>query len=472
MADVAGTGRLTPRASAGVSGGTAAGTAGSGPDARATTGVAVTLAGMLLIATTYGMARFGVGLFAPMLAAERPELAGVLGWAAAAQFASYSVAAASAARVVDRRPGVGLVLAGVTATAGCVGVALAQDPVVLVLAVVVGGLGGGFASPALVPVVDAVVAPEAAATAQSVVNAGTAVGVVGAGIVSFAATTITPAWTTMAAACALTALAAWYPVRRRSDLATAHGAGDGGPAVRGSADPDAADHDPARTSAEPAPGAWRAVAVPGAAAVVAGAGSALVWTFGPLILTEPGSVPAERVGWLWTALGAGGLVGAATGTLVRRTGRRAAWCTCTVALALAAGGVALSVATGAPWAAYAGMAVFGAAYMGLSAVLILWARQAWPSAAGAGTSVLFIALATGQALGSTGFGAAREALGPVTSAVVAAALCVAAGLAALAGRRPGRSASPQPSGRSDSRTASATARDDATTSPTPSSSAR
>jgi hypothetical protein len=81
------------------------------------------------------------------------------------------------------------------------------------------------------------------------------------------------------------------------------------------------------------------------------------------------------------------------------------------------------------------MALFGAGYMGLSGVLILWARQVWPGSAGAGTSVLFIALATGQALGSVGFGLARDLLDPAVLAGLAAGLCAAGGLAALAGRR-------------------------------------
>ena len=83
--------------------------------------VAVALAGTLLIASTYGMARFGVGLFAPRLLAERPELAPVVGWAAAAQFVSYSLAAAVAARVSDRRPRAAVLAAGTTAALGCVG---------------------------------------------------------------------------------------------------------------------------------------------------------------------------------------------------------------------------------------------------------------------------------------------------------------------------------------------------------------
>ena len=375
------------------------------------------VAGMLLIAATYGMARFGVGLFAPYLAAERPELIGALGWAAAAQFTSYSLAAVVAAHLVDRNPRTGLVLAGVTATAGCAGVAVASDPMVFVVAVFVGGMGCGFASPALVPIIDAVVAPEATATAQSVANAGTAVGVIGAGLLAFAVPSIGLAWTFMASMCAVTMVAAWYPVRARTDLAA----------------PGAATSVP---SSIPPLGAWRPLFLPGAAAVVAGAGSSLIWTFGPLLITESGSVAPERVGWLWIALGLGGFLGTLTGALVERTGRRGGWCACAGALALASAGVALSVATGSSWAAYLSTAVFGAGYMGLTAVLILWARHAWPNGAGAGTSVLFIALATGQALGAVGFGTAQESLDPTLLATLAASLCTAGGLAALAGKRP------------------------------------
>jgi predicted MFS family arabinose efflux permease len=321
-----------------------------------------------------------------------------------------------AARLVDQRPRTGLVLAGVTATIGCLGVAVASDPVVFVVAVLVGGMGGGFASPALVPVIDAVVAPGATATAQSVANAGTAVGVIGAGIVAFTATSIGPAWMVMALACAVAAVAAWYPVRARTDLASSRGSTSSPPSVR-------------------VPGAWRVLLLPGAAAVTAGAGSSLIWTFGPLLVTESGPVAPERVGWLWITLGLGGFFGTFAGSLVARTGRRGGWCTCAGALALASAGVALSVAAGNSWVAYASMALFGAGYMGLSAVLILWARHAWPGNAGAGTSILFIALASGQALGSVGFGAAQAFLGPTVLAALAASLCATGGLVPVMGKR-------------------------------------
>lgn len=385
---------------------------GNRVDRRTRAGLGAAVAGMLLIASTYGMARFGVGLFAPHLTTQRPDLAGVLGWAAAAQFTSYSLAAVLAARFVDRRPRAGLVLAGATAAVGCMGVAVASTPGAFVVAVFIGGMGGGFASPALVPVIDAVISPHATATAQSVVNSGTAVGVIGAGIVASTAASIGLAWVFMALLCAGTAVAAWYPVRARAGLAASRRRTPG-------------------PSSEPAWAPWRFLVVPGIAAVIAGAGSSLIWTFGPLLITDSGSVTSERVGWLWIALGLGGILGTLTGTLVQHTGTPGGWCFCAGVLSLAAAGVAVTVAAGSAWTAYTSMALFGAGYMGLSGVLILWARHVWPSNAGAGTSVLFIALATGQALGSAGFGLGQDVLSPVFLSALAASLSAAGGLTAL-----------------------------------------
>ncbi|MGW9549662.1 MFS transporter [Citricoccus zhacaiensis] len=329
---------------------------------------------MLLIAATYGMARFGVGLFAPYLAADRPELVPVLGWAAGAQFTSYAVAATLAARLVAHTPRRSLILAGVTATVGCVGVAVASEPTLFIIAVFIGGMGGGFASPALVPIIDLVVAPGLSSTAQSVVNTGTAVGVIASGLLVWALPMIGPAWFLMALACAASTIGMWQLVRPRPDMASSR------PRM-------------SRPTSAPLIGALRSLAIPGMAALLTGAGSSLLWTFGPLILTESGPVLSEQVGWLWIALGMGGLLGTATGAVVQRIGRRGGWYVCTGGLALASCGIALSVSTSELWFAYASMAAFGAGYMGLTTVLILWARQVWTENAGAGTSVLFIALA-------------------------------------------------------------------------------
>ncbi|WP_299929102.1 MFS transporter [uncultured Nocardioides sp.] len=373
------------------------------PDVRAPArSVAVALAGTLLIASTYGMARFGVGLFAPRLVAERPDLEPVVGWAAAAQFVSYAVAATIAARVSDRRPRALVLAAGTTAALGCLGVATTASPTWFVVLVLVGGAGAGLASPALVRVVDAVTPPRSAATAQALVNTGTAVGVVVAGVLALAVPSTTVAWWTMAAINALAAAAVLLLAGGRSGrdgTATATASGSS--------------YD------------WRPLATPAVAAVVAGAGSALVWSYGPLIATGSGQVADSRVGLLWIVLGIGGLAGPLTGRLVAGRGLAGAWSWSVGAVALASVALAAAVDLGLAWPAYVAMACFGAGYMCLSGVLILWARDVWPEAAGRGTSVLFVALAVGQAVGAVGFDAWRDVAGGAGAAATAALLCLA-----------------------------------------------
>ena len=363
--------------------------------------VAVALAGTLLIASTYGMARFGVGLFAPRLVAERPALAPVVGWAAAAQFVSYSLAAAVAARVSDRRPRAAVLVAGATAALGCIGVATTASAGWFVALVFVGGTGAGLASPALVRLVDAVTPPHAAATAQSLVNTGTAVGVVVAGALALAVPSTAGAWWTMAALNALAAGAVLLLVRGRGRL------GEPSASVSG-------------TSYD-----WRPLTTPAAAAVVVGAGSALLWSYGPLIATGSGPVDDGRVGFLWIALGMGGFLGPLTGRLVERHGLAGAWAWSVGAVAVASVALAGAVGVDLAWPAYVAMACFGAGYMCLSGVLILWAREVWPEAAGRGTSVLFVALAVGQAVGAVGFDAWLDVAGAVTACLTAALLCLA-----------------------------------------------
>jgi predicted MFS family arabinose efflux permease len=218
--------------------------------------------------------------------------------------------------------------------------------------------------------------------------------------------------------CATTAVAVWYSARARADLGNS------------------ARTDPERRSSRgPQLGPWRLLVIPSVAAVIAGVGSALIWTFGPLLLTDAGSVATEQAGWLWIALGLGGSLGVLTGALVQRLGTRGGWCFFAGALALASAGVAVSVAIGSAWTAYASMAIFGAGYMSLSGVLILWARNVWPGRAGAGTSMLFIALAIGQALGSAGFGLARGVMPPVALATLAAGFLILGGFTGLIRKR-------------------------------------
>ena len=195
---------------------------------EATRGVALTAAGVLLVASTYGMARFGVGLLHPAMAVERPGVARALPSAGAAQFASYCVAAGLAGFLVPARSRAVAGAAGVAAGLGCLGLALSTSAGWFVASAYVSGAGAGLASPALVGLLDAVVPERMAGAAQAVVNSGTSVGVVMTGMLATAVTAPGAAWLLMAVAC----LAAGSAVVVLSSGATVVDAAHGpGPAV-------------------------------------------------------------------------------------------------------------------------------------------------------------------------------------------------------------------------------------------------
>lgn len=377
--------------------------------------LATTVTGTLVVAATYGLARFGVGLHGPRFADELPGAEAALGLATAAQFLSYCCSALAAAGWSDRRPRLVLLLAGVVAAGGCVMIALAQGAATLVAGAFVAGLGAGLASPALVRLVDATVTPERRPLAQGTVNTGTAVGVVVAGLLSFVLTAVASAWLTMAALTALvTAAALW--TARGTDVAP-----------RGSATPGRRGR-PAVLVTPPRPAV---------AALLAGAGSAAVWSHAPTLLAETGVVPASGSGWLWIALGLGGLGGVLTASVARRLGTRGAWATHATLLASSTALLALAMRLGLPALALVGVAIFGFAYMCLSGTLILVALESAPTVAGAATSGLFVALALGQSAGSLVLGRLAEGVGPVGATLTASACCLIAA-AVPWGRRPSR----------------------------------
>ena len=355
-------------------------------------------AGVAVIGATYGLARYGYGLTLPEFRAAFGLSTAAAGGIASGSLVAYCVAAALAAHLVARgRARPALWLAGGCAALGSAVVATAWSWQALTVGVLVAGSGAGFATPALVEAVVATVPPQAEPRSQAVVNSGTGAGVVLGGLVVLAAPA---AWRWAWAGFAVVALlSTWW-------------------ADRSAAWP--VDH---RTRAPARAGRTvPALRRPLVAAVVAGAGSASVWTFGRDLLTQAG-VPAGVTGLLWCLLGAAGLIGGLSGHLVGRVGVRGAW---PIGAGVAAAAVVLLASSPSVPTAALSLACFGAAFVGLSGVLIAWAVEVVPHAAGQAAAVAFIGLTAGQALGAAVLGAVAGTTG------VPATFVVAAGLLALA----------------------------------------
>lgn len=368
---------------------------------RETSWTLFTAAGTALIACTYGLVRFGYGLFLPVFRQEFGLSGSVAGSIAAGSFTAYCVAAAGAHPLVTRghaRRCAGL--AGLLAVVGSVGLSTASSTGMLALWVLIAGSGAGLASPPLVALVDSGVPAPHASRAQTVVNAGTGLGVLVAGPLALMLTGHwRVAWLITAALAALSTAAVWRlaPTARTRKSPTA-----GTPHAR--ADP------PARSLRRLAPAV--------AAAVLAGAGSAAVWTFGRDLVSSSGGLGSAASTGFWTLLGAAGVAGALTGDAVDRWSVSRAWIL--PAVLLAASTALLGALPGTPAVAFGCAAVFGGSYVALSGVLIVWGRQLHPTNPAGATAILFIALAAGQALGSVGLGSIVDAAGSPTAFAAAA----------------------------------------------------
>jgi predicted MFS family arabinose efflux permease len=373
-------------------------------------------AGLAVIAVTYGLARYGYGLYLPEFRATFGLSAGIAGVVAAGGYAGYCVAALLAGRLVGSgRARTALWLAGGTAALGCLLVAAAWNGAVLAAGALVAGSGAGAATPALVAAVGAAVPATAEPRAQGVVNSGTGAGVVAGGLLVLA---VPGSWRWAWIGFTVLALAVTWWADRSARWAPPPDAGAAGPGP-GSGD------------------LLRRLGRPLVAAVLAGTGCAGVWTFGRDLLADDGGLPDQVTGLLWCVLGAAGLLGGVSGVLVARVGLRAAWIS---SVAVAGGGTALLAASpGSPVGAAVALACFGAAFVALSGVLIVWGADRDPAAAPAAAGVLFIGLTVGQALGAV-------LLGVVAGRGSAAtAFYAAAGLLALSAGAAEPHRSPDPS---------------------------
>lgn len=376
-------------------------------------GTALVVGGTALIACTYGLARYGYGLFLPIFRAEFDLSSATSGLLATGAFGSYCAAALLSYRLVRTgRARTAAACAGVFAAGGCTAVAGAPSTATLGVAVLVAGSGAGLASPALVALVDRAVPTAGRPRAQTVVNAGTGLGVMLSGPLALA---LTGHWRI-----------AWLCFAALSILATVVTVRTAGPSPSGGAG--AADG--VTPAASPVP--WRRLRPAITAALLAGIGSAAVWIFGRDLVVTAGGLGTVASTVFWILLGAAGAVGAGAGDAVRLWGVGPTWTVCTATMATATLGLVLAPATQA--VAFLAGAAFGGSYVAMSGVLIPWGTQLHPDSPGSANAILFLTLAAGQALGALLLGALAEVTTPLTAFTVAAGMIVASCLPLVSGR--------------------------------------
>lgn len=331
------------------------------------------MAGVALIATCYGLARFAYGLYGARFADEFALSPASTGLIAAGSYVGYCLAIGlsmiATARWGPRRVAVS---AGAVAAAGMVIVAASPSAAVLAVGVLIAGSSTGIASPPLAAAVARWVADRSRDTAQTVVNAGTGLGVLVSGPVALLlADQWRVAWALFAAAAVVVTVgvARAVPSGGRTDPES--------PADRG----------------RPT-GLGRLLV----AATAMGLASIAVWTFGQDLVSAANPATSWAAPATWTVIGAAGVVGAFSGPLVTRLGLDRAWTV--VMLFLAAGVAGLGFVAGNAALALLAGAVFGASYIALTGVVLVWATRLYPRSASFGVGLAFFMIAVGQAVGA------------------------------------------------------------------------
>ena len=350
--------------------------------------------GAALIACCYGFARFAYGLFTPVLTEEFGLSSTLVGTIAAGSYVGYCVAIIASA-TLTRRLGPRLVAigAGVVATLGMTMVALAPSALILAVGVLIAGSSTGIASPPLAAAIAHRISGAAGDRAQTIVNAGTGVGVLVSGPIAFALfDQWRLAWGVYAVIAAVTTIWVAFNVGDTSDSAV----------------------EPVQVQR------WRTGSFGLVlASLLTGLGSITVWSFGRDQISTGGSASVAVASIAWMVLGAAGIAGAFGGDLAQRIGLRRAWVGTTVAMSCAT--ILLAIA---PWnivAIMLSVSIFGAAYIGLTGLLLVWSTRVYPDSPSLGVGLSFFTIALGQALGAPTAGVLIDAQGATATFILFAA---------------------------------------------------
>lgn len=380
------------------------------------------IAGTMLIGVSYGLARFAYGLFLPSMRDDVGLSSAAAGIIASGAYVGYCVAIVTSALLVERLGARRMaVAAALIAAGGMAVVAVSTSAIWLAGGILFAGLSTGLASPPMAQAVSSAVPVNRQGRANTVVNAGTSLGVAVSGPVAFLATgQWRIAYAVFAVAALLNALLLLISVpranaggdRRRDVRQQVHGGGPRRP---------------------------RALVLI-AAATGMGMASAAFWTFSSDVILTRGHLDQGVANVTWIVIGMAGLAGAAAGDLIDRLGLNIVHRGTLAMLALSLWLLVLSPSNLPMVFVSAGL--FGAAYIMLTGVYLVWGVRLYADRPAIGLGLPFLMIAIGQVIGSPLAGYLIGSAGYTVCFVVFAVIALATMLAGYHSDRQGNGTEP------------------------------
>ncbi|WP_434445446.1 MFS transporter [Lentzea sp. E54] len=333
-----------------------------------------------VIALCYGFARYAYGLFVPRFSETFGLTTVAAGVLAGLSTAGYGIGLLVASRTASRAARGTVLIAGSSAALGLGLMALPAGVAVFAAGIVIAGAAAGLVSPAVAQLIGETTGSPVQDRAQTWANTGTGLGLAASAFTPLLAYDWRAIWAAFAVLGVVVTVIAWRTLPR-----------------------------PPEPVREPVSATPRGLFPLLLNSVLIGVTSAPYWTFSTSRLSEIGLSPVAAT-WCWFTIGMAGLLGGVAGRAAERFGLRA------VNLAtwtLAAAGIALLGLPdpGVPGALISS-ALFGATYMALTGLCIVWAARLFPARPAPGVVWSFVGLGVGQTAASPLAGAATSGIGP------------------------------------------------------------
>ncbi|CAM3510497.1 MULTISPECIES: MFS transporter [Saccharibacillus] len=338
--------------------------------------------GMAMVAVCYAFARFAFALFLPDISREFELDAAAAGRMQSLSYLAYVLAlivSTATLRVIGQRGTI--LVTGACAIAGLTLIAAASDARMLSIGLFAAGLSTGWVSPVLGQLVARSLEPQRQNGANARINSGSGIGIVLSGL---AAMIFAASWRGAYALFALVGVltVAWLIFRLR---------GVPNERPRGGSL-----WSEARKSGRLLP-----------ASLIAGLGCAAYWTYLISHLQAEQHLSAQTAAGYWIAVGAAGIAGGSAGKIAAARGLRRVYRLGVALLSVSVALIPLSV----PAISLLSALLFGAAYVLLTSLFILWGTGIPDASPSAQISLSFLALGVGQFAGSWLAGIWIEAVG-------------------------------------------------------------
>jgi predicted MFS family arabinose efflux permease len=351
----------------------------------------IAVPGIALVATTFGLARYGYGLLVPEMRRSFGLDATTVGLLASGAYVTYLAAtAASIALVARHGPRRIAILAGLLAAAGMAILGRASSVSVLALGIVVAGASSGLAFPPFADFAAEHLDPGRRGGALAAISSGTGWGVaLAAPVAIVAGRDWRGAWLVFAAIALVVSVTARLLLPEKTD-------------ARGGAQ---APHVDLRWFLCPRS---RPLLL---SAFLVGLSASVYWTFGPdAVQSAQGATMAHL---LFVVVGIASIGGAFASQIIRHLGTALGFRLCGALLACA---LALLIvgASRAPLAIASGLA-FGITYNLVVAIQVIWSDEVFAGRPSAGLAATMLMFGLGQILGPTLAGIVADRTGVGTA---------------------------------------------------------